>query len=62
MRPVVLALLADASAPALAHVHNVGMDVICSTTDSPPGLTLLPLLVLVAVGIVRAVLRHKKDR
>ncbi len=56
------ACLAVPAAPALAHVHNVGMDIICSTTDSPPGLTLLPLLLLVAVGIVRAVLRHKKDR
>lgn len=62
MRHVTLALLAGAATPALAHVHNVGMDIICTTTDSPPGLTLLPLLVLVAVGIVRAVLRHKKGR
>jgi hypothetical protein len=38
------ACLAVPAAPALAHVHNVGMDIICSTTDSPPGLTLLPLL------------------
>lgn len=62
MKRLAIALLAGATAPALAHVHNIGMDIICSTADSPPGLTLLPLLVLVAVGIVRAILRHKKGR
>ena len=62
MRRITLALLAGAVTPALAHVHNVGTDIICGTAESPPGLTLLPLLLLVVVGIVRAVLRHKKDR
>ena len=60
MRQIALALSVGAATPALAHVHNVGMDIICSTTDSPPGLTLLPLLVLVAIGAVRAVLRQRK--
>lgn len=53
-------VLSGMATPALAHVHNVGLDIICSTSDSPPGLTLLPLLLLVAIGIVRALLRHKK--
>jgi MYXO-CTERM domain-containing protein len=60
VRRIALALFVGAATPALAHVHNVGMDLICSTTDSPPGLTLLPLLVLVAIGAVRAVLRQRK--
>lgn len=60
MRQIILALFAGAAPPALAHVHNVSMDIICTTTDNPPGLTLLPLLVLVAIGAVRAVLRQRK--
>jgi hypothetical protein len=55
-------LLAIISAPAFAHVHNIGMDIICTTTEVPPGLTLLPLLLLVGIGIVRAVRRQGKDR
>jgi hypothetical protein len=58
---LVVTLLAVASAPTFAHVHNVGMDIICTTTDTPPGLTLLPLLLLVGIGIVRAVLKQRKD-
>lgn len=61
MKRVATTLLAGAAAPALAHVHNVGMDIICTTTDTPPGLTLLPLLLLVGIGIVRAVLKQRKD-
>ena len=62
MKRLAFALLAGSTTPALAHVHNIGMDLICSTTDAPPGLTLLPLLLLLAVGIVRAIRRHTKDR
>jgi hypothetical protein len=61
MKRIATGLLAVAPAPTFAHVHNVGMDIICTTTDAPPGLTLLPLLLLVGIGIVRAVLKQRKD-
>lgn len=60
MKHITAALLAVAPAPTFAHVHNVGMDIVCTTSDAPPGLTLLPLLLLVGVGIVRAILRQRK--
>ena len=61
MKRIPAIMLVGAAAPALAHVHNIGMDIICTTTDAPPGLSLLPLLLLVGIGIVRAVLKQRKD-
>lgn len=62
MKSLAALLLAVGASPACAHVHNVGTDIICTTTDVPPGLTLLPFLLLIGVGAVRAVRRHRKDR
>ncbi len=61
MKHITVALFAVTSAPTFAHVHKVDMDIICTTTDAPPGLTLLPLLLLAGIGIVRAVLKQRKD-
>ena len=55
-------LLATLATPAWAHVHAVNFDFVCTTDETLPGLTLLPLLLLVGVGIVRAVLRHRKNQ
>jgi hypothetical protein len=38
------------------------MDIVCTSGDVVPGLALLPFLALVGVGIVRAVIRHRRDR
>ena len=54
-------LLATLATPAWSHVHAVNFDFVCTSDNSIPGLTLLPLLLLVGVGIVRAVLRHRKN-
>jgi hypothetical protein len=48
--------------PAWAHHSTIHMDIVCSSGDVIPGLAPLPFLVLVGVGIVRAVIRHRKDR
>lgn len=53
-------LFATIAHPAWAHVHAANFDFVCTTDDSIPGLTLLPLLLLAGVGIVRAILRHRK--
>lgn len=55
-------LLIATSKPAWAHVHAANFDFFCTTSDTLPGLTLLPFLLLVGVGAVRAILRHRKDR
>ncbi len=56
-----LLLLATLATPALAHVHAVNFDFVCTSDNSIPGLTLLPLLLLVGVGIVRAIHKHRKS-
>ena len=56
-----LLLLATLAAPAWAHVHAVNFDFVCTSDNSIPGLTLLPLLLLVGVGIVRAIHKHRKN-
>jgi hypothetical protein len=61
MRTLLLMLGASA-APAWAHHSPIHLDVVCIGGDTMPGLALLPFLALVAVGIVRAVIRHRKDR
>ena len=61
MRRLALLLAAIAS-PAWAHVHAVNFDFVCTTDESLPGLTLLPLLLLAGIGVARAVARHRKDR
>lgn len=58
----VLAPLLTLSTPAWAHVHSINFDFVCTTDNSIPGLTLLPLLLLAGIGIARAVARHRKDR
>ena len=55
-------LLAALATPAWAHQHQINFDIVCSSSDSIPGLTLLPFLLLAAAGVVRAVARHRKDR
>lgn len=55
-------LLAGLTTPAWAHVHAINFDIICTSSDTVPGLALLPFLLLAGVGIVRAVARHRKDR
>lgn len=61
MRPV-LVMLGASAAPAWAHHSPIHFDIVCSSGDSIPGLALLPFLVLVVVGLVRGVTRHRKDR
>ena len=61
MRRLALLLAAIAS-PAWAHVHAVNFDFVCTTDETLPGLTLLPLLLLAGIGVARAVARHRKDR
>ena len=56
-----LLLLATLATPAWAHVHAVNFDFVCTSDNSIPGLTLLPLLLLVGVGIVRAIHKHRKS-
>lgn len=55
-------LLAALATPAWAHQHPINVDIYCVTSDTPTGLALLPFLLLVGVGIARAVARHRKDR
>ncbi len=55
-------LLATLATPAWAHVHAINFDFVCTTDETPPGLTLLPFLLLAGVGVVRAVARHRRDR
>ena len=55
-------LLATIASPAWAHVHAVNFDFVCTTSDTVPGLTLLPFLLLAGIGAARAVARHRKDR
>jgi hypothetical protein len=58
----VLFMLAASAAPAWAHHSPIHFDIVCTRGDGVPGIALLPFLLLVAVGIVRAVVRHRKDR
>jgi hypothetical protein len=55
-------LLAALVTPALAHQHPISFDIVCSTSDSVPGLVLLPFLLLAGIGIARAVARYRRDR
>jgi hypothetical protein len=55
-------LLATIASPVRAHVHAVNFDFVCTTDETLPGLTLLPLLLLAGIGVARAVARHRKDR
>jgi hypothetical protein len=50
------------ASPAWAHHSPIPMDIVCTSGDVIPGLALLPFLALVGAGIVRAVIRHRKDR
>ncbi len=61
MKHLTFLLFAIAS-PARAHVHSLNFDFVCTTDDSIPGLTLLPLLLLAGIGVARAVARHHRDR
>ncbi len=61
MRRVFLGF-ATMAAPALAHHGPIYPDIVCTTSDAVPGIVLLPFLLLAAVGVVRAVVRHRKDR
>ena len=56
-----LLLLATLATPAWAHVHAVNFDFVCTSDNSIPGLTLLPLLLRVGVGLVRAIHKHRKN-
>ncbi len=55
-------LISALATPAWAHQHPVNFDIVCRTSDSVPGLVLLPFLLLAGVGIARAVARYRKDR
>lgn len=57
-----LPLLATLATPALAHQHPINLDIVCGTSDSVPGLVLLPFLLLAGIGVVRAIARHRRDR
>jgi hypothetical protein len=55
-------MLAASAVPAWAHHSPIHFDIVCTSSDVVPGIALLPLLLLAGVGIVRAVIRHRKDR
>jgi hypothetical protein len=55
-------MLSAWAAPAWAHHSPIHFDIVCSSGDTVPGIALLPFILLVGVGIVRAVIRHRKDR
>jgi hypothetical protein len=57
-----LVMLGASAAPAWAHHSPIHLDIVCTSGDVIPGLALLPFLLLVGVGIVRAVIRHRRDR
>lgn len=57
-----LLMLGASAAPAWAHHSPIHFDIVCTSGDVIPGLALLPFLLLVGVGIVRAVIRHRRDR
>lgn len=61
MKRLAFLLFAIAS-QARAHVHSVNFDIVCTTDNTVPGLTLLPFLLLAGIGVARAVARHRKDR
>lgn len=61
MKALLLVLVLLAS-QAWAHHSTIHLDIVCISGDVIPGLALLPFLVLVGVGIVRAVVRHRRDR
>lgn len=60
--PHVSVLLAAPAMPAWAHQHPIYFDIVCTTSDTMPGLVLLPFLLLAGIGVVRAVARHRKDK
>lgn len=63
MKGLALGLAAMAlQAPAWGHHSPVHISVDFTGIESVPGLALIPFVVLAAVGIVRAVVRHRKDR
>jgi hypothetical protein len=61
MRTLLL-MIGVSAAPAWAHHSPLHFDIVCTSGDVVPGLALLPFLLLAAVGILRAVIRHRKDR
>lgn len=62
----ILVLFSAVAAPALARHSPLHLDplqlAICTSSDTEPGLVLLPFVLLAGVGIVRAIRRHRKDR
>lgn len=58
---LVAALLA--AAPAWAHHGPLHVDLVCSAAaDGLSALALGPFFLLAAVGVMRALARHRKDR